>query len=225
MRSRCAACISALLLSAVLVSVPRALSQTSAAPSARRATSTPYSGDLSIFEAPGRDQKLHIDQVMNILEIGPGKTVADIGAGSGWFTVRAAKRVTNTGKVYAVDINQQAIDYIRDRARKEQLHNVATILNKPNNPGLPPDSVDAVLFLKAYHEVADPIALLHNLRGSLRPGARVGIIERDGNGEDHGVNKEVILHEADEAGYRLLEEHDDLVKGDKMDYFLVLGLK
>ena len=225
MRSRCAACISALLLSAVLVSVPRALSQTSAPPSARRATSTPYSGDLSIFETPGRDQKLHIDQVMNILEIGPGKTVADIGAGSGWFTVRAAKRVTNTGKVYAVDINQQAIDYIRDRARKEQLHNVATILNKPNNPGLPPDSIDAVLFLKAYHEVADPVALLRTLRGSLRPGARVGIIERDGNGEDHGVNKEVILHEADEAGYRLLEEHDDLVKGDKMDYFLVLELK
>jgi ubiquinone/menaquinone biosynthesis C-methylase UbiE len=213
------------LLSAVLVSVPRGLSQTSAPPSARRATSTPYSGDLSIFETPGRDQKLHIDQVMNILEIGPGKTVADIGAGSGWFTVRAAKRVTNTGKVYAVDINQQAIDYIRDRARKEQLHNVATILNKPNNPGLPPDSIDAVLFLKAYHEVADPLALLRNLRGSLRPGARVGIIERDGNGEDHGVNKEVILHEADEAGYRLLEEHDDLVKGDKMDYFLVLELK
>jgi ubiquinone/menaquinone biosynthesis C-methylase UbiE len=225
MRSRCAACISALLLSAVLVSVPRALSQASAPPSARRATSTPYSGDLSIFETPGRDQKLHIDQVMNILEIGPGKTVADIGAGSGWFTVRAAKRVTNTGKVYAVDINQQAIDYIRDRVRKEQLHNVATILNKPNNPGLPPDSIDAVLFLKAYHEVADPVALLRTLRGSLRPGARVGIIERDGKGEDHGVNKEVILHEADEAGYRLLEEHDDLVKGDKMDYFLVLELK
>jgi cyclopropane fatty-acyl-phospholipid synthase-like methyltransferase len=225
MRSRCLACLSALLLSTLFLSVPRAVSQASAPSSPRRATSTPYSGDLSIFETPGRDQRLHIDQVMSILDIGPGKTVADIGAGSGWFTVRAARRVTNTGKVYAVDINQQAIDYIRDRARKEQLHNVATILNKPNNPGLPPDSVDAVLFLKAYHEIADPVTFLRNLRGSLRPGARVGIIERDGNGEDHGVHKEVILHEADEAGYRLVEEHDDLVKGDKMDYFLVLGLK
>jgi SAM-dependent methyltransferase len=139
--------------------------------------------------------------------------------------VRAAKRETNTGKVYAIDINQQAIDYIRDRTRKEDVPNVITILNKPNDPGLPPDCIDAVLFLKAYHEIADPITFLRNLRASLRPGSRIGIIERNGNGQDHGVNKDVILRETDEAGYRLLEEHDDLVKSDKMDTFLVLGLK
>jgi ubiquinone/menaquinone biosynthesis C-methylase UbiE len=224
MRFRCLACSGVLLLSSFFISAAQMAPQAAPA-SQHRPTSTPYSGDLSIFETPGRDQKLHIDQVMNILGIEPGKAVADIGAGSGWFTVRAARRVTNSGKVYAVDINQQAIDYIRDRVRKEQLSNVVTILNKPNNPGLPPDSIDAVLFLKAYHEIADPVTFLHNLRGSLRPGARIGIIERDGNGEDHGVNKKVILHETDEAGYRMLEEHDDLVKGDKMDYFLVLGMK
>lgn len=225
MRSRCSAWVGTVLLCVFVLSAPLAYSQSSAPASQRRATSTPYSGDLSIFETPGRDQRLHIDQVMTVLGIAPGKTVADVGAGSGWFTVRAAKRVTNTGKVYAVDINQQAVDYIRDRARKEQLHNVTAILNKPNDPGLPPDSIDSVLFLKAYHEVADPVMLLRNLRASLRPSARIGIIERDGNGEDHGVNKDVILREANEAGYRLLEEHDDLVKDDKMDYFLVLGLK
>ena len=73
--------------------------------------------------------------------------------------------------------------------------------------------MDSVLFLKAYHEVADPVALLRNLRASLRPAARIGIIERDGNGEDHGVNKDVILQEANEAGYRLLEEHDESGEG------------
>jgi ubiquinone/menaquinone biosynthesis C-methylase UbiE len=224
MRFRRLACSGALLLLSVIITAAQMAPQTAPAPQ-HRPTSTPYSGDLSIFETPGRDQKLHIDQVMNILGIAPGKAVADIGAGSGWFTVRAARRVTSTGKVYAVDINQQAIDYIRDRSRKEQLSNVVTILNKPSSPGLPPDSIDAVLFLKAYHEIADPVTFLRNLRGSLRPGARVGIIERDGNGEDHGVNKEVILRETDEAGYKMLEEHDDLVKGDKMDYFLVLGTK
>src|ERR1017187_8743143 len=71
--------------------------QTSAQPAQQRKTSTPYTGDLSIFDSPGRDQKLHIDQVMDILAITPGKTVADIGAGSGWFTARAAKRVTEAG--------------------------------------------------------------------------------------------------------------------------------
>jgi cyclopropane fatty-acyl-phospholipid synthase-like methyltransferase len=188
----------------------------------QRKTSTPYSGDLSIFETPGRDQRLHINQVMDALAIAPGKTVADIGAGSGWFTVRAAKRVTDSGAVYAVDINPQAIDYINQRIKKEQLHNVKTILSKPDDPELPPASIDAVLLLKTYHEVANPVALLRNLRGSLRPGARVGVIDRNGNGEDHGVQKEVVIREAGQAGYRLLAEHDDLVKAeDRVDYFLV----
>jgi SAM-dependent methyltransferase len=127
--------------------------------------------------------------------------------------------------VYAVDINPKAIEYIDNRTQKEQLHNVKTVLGKPDNPELPTDSVYAVLLLKTYHEVAEPVALLRNLRSSLKPGARIGIIDRDGNGENHGVLKQVVLREAAEAGYRLLEEHDDLVKGDGMDYFLVLGVK
>jgi ubiquinone/menaquinone biosynthesis C-methylase UbiE len=139
--------------------------------------------------------------------------------------VRAAQRVTNTGRVYAVDINPEALQYIDKRVQKEQLHNVKTELGKPNAADLPADSIDAVLLLKTYHEIAQPVALLRNLRTSLRPGARVGIIDRDGNGEDHGVHKEVVVSEAEQAGYRLLEEHDDLVKGDKMDYFLVLGVR
>ncbi len=199
--------------------------QTARAPAPQRKTSTPYTGDLSIFETPGRDQRLHINQVMDALAISPGKTVADIGAGSGWFTVRAAQRVTATGTVYAVDINPEAINYIDQRAKKEQLHNVKTILSQPDNPELPPASIDSVLLLKTYHEIANPIALLRNLRGSLRAGARVGIIDRNGNGEDHGVQKDVVIREAGQAGYRLLEEHDDLVKADQVDYFLVLVVK
>ena len=95
----------------------------SAAPSAQRKTSTPYTGDLSIFDAPGRDERLQISRVMDMLGIEPGKNVADIGAGSGWFTVRAARRVTGSGTVYAVDINPQAIQYIDQRGKKEQLPN------------------------------------------------------------------------------------------------------
>jgi len=212
-----------LLLASAL---PSLRAQTAApAPDQHRPTSTPYTGDLSIFETPGRDQRLHIDRVMDILGIAPGKTVADIGAGSGWFTVRAAKRVGNTGRVYAVDINPAAIKYIDERIQKDQLNNVKTIVGKPDNPELPPNSVDAVLLLKTYHEVAEPVTLLRNLRAALRPGSRVGIIDRDGNGEDHGVHKEIVLREASQAGYRLLEEHDDLVKDDKVDYFLVFGVE
>ncbi len=210
------------LLLAVLLCGPASTSFAQTAATPQRKTSTPYAGDLSIFETPGRDERLHIDQVMDALAIAPGKNVADIGAGSGWFTVRAAKRVTNSGGVYAVNINPKAIEYINNRINKEQLHNVRTILGKPDNPGLPVYSVDSVLLLKTYHEVANPVALLRNLRPSLRPGARVGIIDRDGDGTDHGVHREVVIQEAEQAGYRLLEEHDDLVGADKVDYFLVL---
>ena len=102
--------------------------------SEHRKTSTPYTGDLSIFDSPGRDERLQINRVMDILGIAPGKTVADIGAGSGWFTVRAAKRVGETGTVYAVDINPEAIRYISSRIRKENLRNVKPILGRPDNP-------------------------------------------------------------------------------------------
>jgi ubiquinone/menaquinone biosynthesis C-methylase UbiE len=186
----------------------------------QRKTSEPYTGDLSVFDSPGRDQRLQVNRVMDILGIAPGKTVADIGAGSGWFTVRAAKRVGEDGIAYAVDINPEAIRYIDNRAEKEHLQNVKTILSKPDDPLLPANSVDAVLLLKTYHEVAHPIVLLENLRAALRPGAKIGIIDRNGNGEDHGVMSDVIIREAKEAGYKLVKQYD-FVKGDRMDYFLV----
>jgi cyclopropane fatty-acyl-phospholipid synthase-like methyltransferase len=187
-----------------------------------RKTSTPYTGDLSIFDSPGRDERLQINRVMDILAIVPGKTVADIGAGSGWFTVRAAKRVGDTGTVYAVDINPEAIRYIEARIRKENLHNVKPVMGKPDDPLLPA-KVDAVLLLKTYHEVAQPITLLRNLRSSLAAGARIGVIDRNGNGENHGVSREVVIREANEGGYRLLQQYDFVKDG--MDYFLVFSAK
>lgn len=195
--------------------------QTPAQTQTERKTSEPYTGDLSIFETPGRAEKLQINRVMDILGIGPGKNVADIGAGSGWFSVRAARRIGN-GTVFAVDINPEAIRYIGARARKEQLSNITTILARPDDPRLP-SKVNAVLVLKTYHEIAQPVSLLRNLRPSLSADAKVGVIDRNGNGENHGIAKEVVIQEADEAGYRLLEQYDFVKDG--MDYFLVFGLK
>jgi len=195
-----------------------------AVPSTDRKTSTPYSGDLSIFDAPGRDERLQINRVMDMLGIAPGKSVADIGAGSGWFTVRAARRVTSSGTVYAVDINPEAIHYIERRAKKEQLQNIKTVLSKPEDPQVPAHSIDAVLLLKTYHEVAHPVVLLRNLRSSLKPGAKIAIIDRNGNGEDHGVSKDVVVREAAQAGYELRDSRD-FVKGDGMDYFLIFSVK
>jgi ubiquinone/menaquinone biosynthesis C-methylase UbiE len=193
-------------------------------PQPQRETSTPYAGDLSIFEYPGRDKKLEIDRVMNLLKIAPGKAVADIGAGSGWFTVRAARRVGPTGVVLAEDINPDATKYIDQRARKENLGNIRTVLGTADDDRLPPQSVDAVLLLKVYHEIAHPVPFMQHLRGSLRPGARIGIIDRNGNGSgtDHGVHRDVVEREMAEAGYKVIGRYD-FTKKDGQDYFLIFA--
>ena len=138
--------------------------------------------------------------------------------------MRAARRVTGSGTVYAVDISPESIHYIDQRTKKEQLQNVKTILSKPDDPQLPTNNIDAVLLLKTYHEVAHPVVLLTNLRRSLKPGARIGIIDRNGNGENHGVSKEVVVREAAQAGYEL-RDTQDFVKTDGMDYFLIFAAR
>ncbi len=183
-------------------------------------TSTPYSGDLSIFEDPGREQRLQINRVMDLLHIKPGSTVADIGAGGGWFSVRAARRVGPNGRVIAEDINPKYIASIADRAKREQLANIVPLLGAPDDPKLTPGSVDAALMLKVYHEIARPQPVLANLRAALKPGARFGIIDRNGNGADHGLNEAIVRAEVESAGYRQVARFD-FTKADGQDYFLI----
>lgn len=185
-----------------------------------RPTSEPYKGSLSIFEDERREENLQINRVMDILGVKEGSRVADIGAGSGWFTVRAARRVGARGAVYAVEINADYLKHIAERASKEQLSNVRTVLGKEDDPLLPKAGVDAVLILKTYHEIAEPIRLMRNLRGSLAKGALVGIIDRNGAGNDHGLDDRKVIRELERAGFALVGQYD-FVKPDKMDYFLV----
>lgn len=190
----------------------------------QRPTSTPYSGDLSIFEYPDRDKKLHIERVMTLLGIEPGKVVADVGAGSGWFTVRAAAKVGPSGAVYAEDINAQAIEYITHRAEKEKLANIHPVLGTVDDPRLPANAVDAILILKTYHEFARPIPMMEKLKLTLRPGGKVGIIDRKGDGTDHGIMADVVEKEMAEAGYKRVGKYD-FTKDDGQDFFLIFAVK
>jgi predicted methyltransferase len=185
-----------------------------------RPTDKPYTGDLSIFEDPKRDEKLQPNRIMDVLGIREGSSVADIGAGSGWFTVRAARRVGNGGVVYAVDINRDYLDYIEKRSKRESLTNIKVILGKDDDPLLPQNSLDAVLMLKTYHEIAQPIRLLKRTRAAMRAGALLGIIDRNSEGEDHGLDKDLVIEEAKRAGFVLVNQYD-FVKPDNVDYFLV----
>jgi ubiquinone/menaquinone biosynthesis C-methylase UbiE len=208
----------ATLFAVVVLSASTLPAQTPAPPSHR--TSTPYTGDLSIFEEPGREKRLQIDRVMDLLQLKPGSTVADIGAGSGWFSVRAARRVGANGRVIAEDINAKAVAYIQQRAQREQLTNIVPVLGTPDDPKLTPNSLDAALMLKVYHEIAHPPLVLANLRAALKPGARFGIIDRNGNGADHGLKESIVRDEVEHAGFRQVARYD-FTKADGQDYFLI----
>jgi ubiquinone/menaquinone biosynthesis C-methylase UbiE len=157
---------------------------------------------------------------MDLLNIRAGAAVADIGAGSGWFTVRAAQRVGSNGAVYAVDINQEYIDHIKARAEKESFTNVRPVLGKEDDPLLAQNSVDAILILKTYHEFAKPINMLLAMRKAMRKDALLGIIDKNGDGDDHGLDAEKVIEEAERAGLVLVSQHD-FVKPDNLDYFLI----
>ncbi len=208
----------ATLFAVFVLSASMLPAQTPAPPS--HPTSTPYTGDLSIFEEPGRDKRLQIDRVMDLLQLKAGSTVADIGAGSGWFSVRAARRVGANGHVIAEDINPKAIAYIQQRAQREHLANIVPVLGTPDDPKLPPNSLDAALMLKVYHEIAHPQLVLANLREALKPGARFGIIDRNGNGADHGLKESIVRDEVEHAGFRQVARYD-FTKADGQDYFLI----
>lgn len=192
--------------------------QTAAPPT--HPTSQPYTGDLSIFEEPNRDKLLQTERVLDTLHLHAGSAVADIGAGGGWFTVRAARRVGPGGRVYAEDINQHAVDTVRERAQHEQLPQIAPVLGTPDDPRLLPESLDAAVMLRVYHEVAHPPLLLAKVRQALRDGGRLGIIDHPGTGADHGINAEVVRAEVERAGFRYVGLYD-FTKGDQNDYMIV----
>ncbi len=144
-----------------------------------RQTAAPWTGAADAFDIPGRDAKLQLPRVYRDLQIGPGAQVADIGAGGGWLSVRLGFQVGSKGVVYATEILPKYTAYIDKRARLSGLSNIKTILGTPNDPKLPAKTLDAAIILNAYHEFDQPLAVLAKVRASLKPGGRLGIMERD----------------------------------------------
>lgn len=209
-----------LLASSTFVLAPHAQDAAHPATQTAHPTSTPYTGDLSIFEEPNRDKLLQTGRVLDTLQLHPGSTMADIGAGGGWFSVRAARRVGPGGHIFAEDINPHAVDSIRERAEHEHLPQITTILGTPDDPKLPAGSVDAAVMLRVYHEVAHPALLLAVVRDALKPGGRLGVIDHAGHGDDHGINADVVRNEVERNGLHFVGLYN-FTKGDQNDYMEV----
>jgi SAM-dependent methyltransferase len=117
------------------------------------------------------------EKVMDAIGVKPGMIIGEVGAGRGRYTVHLARRVGNEGKILANDIDENALSYLRERCRRNNIQNIETILGKVDDPLFPEQSLDMVIMVWVYHMLEQPVPLLKNLRSSLKPGATVVILD------------------------------------------------
>ena len=178
---------------------------------------------VSVFDDPKRDAWQKPAEVVKALGLRPGMRVADLGAGTGYFSHYLAAAVGADGVVYAVDTEPNLVAHLRERAEKEHLDNLVPILASPANPRLPPGSADLVLIVDTFHHFDDRLTYLRNLRRVLAKDGRVAIIEwqkRDlpiGPPPDHKLAREQVVDEMESSGYEIAGEPKVL----EYQYFLI----
>jgi 2-polyprenyl-3-methyl-5-hydroxy-6-metoxy-1,4-benzoquinol methylase len=186
---------------------------------------------VKTLEGPDRIAGQKINEVLSRLSLKPGMVVADIGAGSGLFSRPLAKAVAPGGKVYAVDIQQDLLDYVNQRAKQENIRNIQTVLGGYNDPKLPARDVDLAFINDVLHHIENRAAYLKALGTYIKPTGRIVIIEmnKDDPNTPHKnqpellVSREQIAQWMSDAGFKLVREYPEVFPGTK--WFLVYGKK
>ncbi len=201
------------LLSAIAVSFPALADE-------HAATSHHHFHDIQhwvqVFESEDRAKWQKPDEVVKALALKPGQNVADIGAGTGYFTRRFAAAVAPSGTAIGLDVEPGMVDYMNSDAKKLKLANYSARVVKPDNPGLAPASMDVVFFCDALHHIDDRIVYLKRIKAALKPGGRVADVDfKEGNlpvgpPPQHRLARAKVIDEFAQAGYRLAREHDFL---------------
>lgn len=180
---------------------------------------------LEHLDSAARDRDQKPTQVIEALRVKPGMAVADLGSGSGYFTRRFVEAVTETGMVYAVDVEPEMLAYTKESiVHMHRPYTAEFILARPDNPKLPFESVDLLFVCNTIHHLEDRAKYFRDLTSSLKPGGRISIIdfypdERSGElgfPKQHLVSRDTIVQELTDAGYRLDREHSFLPR----QYFL-----
>ena len=169
-------------------------------------------------EESSREKWQKVGEILEAMAVRPGSTVADVGAGDGFFTVRLARAVGQTGQVVAVDVSPRAVERLRLRLDQEGLTNVETVQGDADNPRLPSASLDAAVIVNSYHEMHEYKAMLQHLKSALKPDARLVIVEpisekrreesRDQQVSVHEIAVRFVEQEAREAGFRIRRLED-----------------
>lgn len=163
------------------------------------------------LDRPDRDEREQPDRVLDALAITPGMTAADVGAGTGYFTVRLARRVGKTGYVYATEISPEMLRLVDARVTRERLPNVQLKLSTATDAKLPARCCDLVLLVDVYHELADPPAVMAGIRRALKETGRLVLVEYRGEDEalaikpDHKMTLAKIRSELEPMGFAFVE--------------------
>ena len=180
--------------------------------------------DLLLYEGPDRDSWQRSEQIMDELRIAERSHVADIGAGSGWFTVRLARRVGPNGIVYAQDVQPEMLDAIKRRVSREGLSQVREVLGEKDSTNLPLRALDAILIVDVYPELDERVTFLRNLTASLKPHGRIGVVNYKpgaggpGPAPERRFPQSVVEQDARDANLRVLSTMDL-----RYQYVIVLG--
>lgn len=159
-------------------------------------------GTSMIGDEDVRDQAGEAETVMAYAMVMPGMTVADIGAGEGYYTVRLARKVGNKGRVLAEDIIAATRDRLAERVERERLDNVSVKLGEPHNPKLPENSFDRIFLVNMYHEIQQPYSFLWHVRPSLKPGGQIVVVDNEKPTDQHGTPPRLLMCEFAAVGYR-----------------------
>ena len=176
------------------------------------------------FDNPARDAWQEPEDVLDALQLARTAYVADIGAGTGYFSARIAKRVPE-GKVFAVDIEPDMLRYLHERAHREHLDMLQPVQASADSPNLP-EPVDVALMVDTYHHIDDRVGYFSRLKARLRSGGRLAIVDfkpdaPDGPPAEHRIPPAKVIAELEQAGYRLVAMHDFLPR----QYFLVFEVR
>lgn len=192
-----------------------------------RTESRPLDDRVRSMERPERDSWQKPEEVVKALELRNGDVVADIGAGTGYFARRLAKAVAPEGKVYAVDIAADVLGYLKQRADKEGVHNIVTIVSHEDDPTLPKNAVDLAFFCDTTHHIANRVNFYRNMSPGLKKHGRLVIIDYPPGGQhtphppEQLVPRTQAISEAEEAGFKFVKAFDIL----PYHYFLVFEKK
>ena len=168
------------------------------------------------------------EEVMDAVGVKPGMVIGEVGAGRGRYTVLLARRVGDKGKIYANDIDAEALDFLRERCQRNEIANIETVLGGVEDPHFPKASLDMIFMVWVYHMVESRVPLLRSFGASLKPGATVVMMEpppeeieqeveeAGGSSETHitVLRKAVVERDAAQAGFELVRTLDDLLEKD-----------